>query len=143
MVRMIKGIQLFSVQKIFICLLISECHLTFTIIFYYHAVMNAFIQWKETTGDAYLTDTLSCFPFIEPNISPLPQGSLASIPINVLISFSSSFFSVNFLPLTCSIRNVLALLLTAPQEFIHKTCSILYVFIVLLLADPTTSTCPS
>ena len=47
--------------------------------------MNTFIQWKETISDAYLTDTPSCFPFIEPNISPLPQGSLASIPSNALI----------------------------------------------------------
>ena len=43
--------------KIFICFLISACHLTFTIIFYYHAVMNTFIQWQETISDAYFTDT--------------------------------------------------------------------------------------
>ena len=42
------------------------------IIFYYHAVMNTFIQWKETISDACLTDTPSYFPFIEPNISLLP-----------------------------------------------------------------------
>ena len=47
--------------------------------------MNTFIQWKETISDAYLTDTPSCFPLIEPNISPLPQGSLVSIPSNALI----------------------------------------------------------
>ena len=76
----------FNVKK-FICLLILWCHLTFTIIFYYHAVINTFIQWKETISDAYLTDTPSCFPFIDPNISPLPQRSLASIPSNTLILF--------------------------------------------------------
>ena len=62
----------------FICLLISACHLTFTITFYYHAVMNTFIQWQETISDAYLTDTPPCFPFIEPNISLLSQGGLAN-----------------------------------------------------------------
>ena len=59
--------------------------LTFTIIFYYHAVMNTFIQWQETISDAYLTDTPSYFPFIEPNVSLIPQASLASIPSNALI----------------------------------------------------------
>ena len=63
-------------------MLILACHLTFTVIFYYHVVMHTFIQWKETISDPYLTDTPSCFPFIEPNICPLPQGSLASIPSN-------------------------------------------------------------
>ena len=48
--------------------------------------MNTFIQWKETISDAYLRDTPLCFPFIEPDISPLPQESLASIPSNALIS---------------------------------------------------------
>ena len=38
--------------------------------------MNAFIQWQETISDAYLTDTPLYFPFIELNISFLPQGSL-------------------------------------------------------------------
>ena len=57
---------------------------TFTIIFYYHAVMNTFIQWQETISDTYLTDTSSCFPFIEPNISLLPQGGLATIQSNAL-----------------------------------------------------------
>ena len=47
--------------------------------------MNIFIQWQETISDAYLTDTPSYFPLIEPNISLLPQGSLASIPSNGLI----------------------------------------------------------
>ena len=74
-----------NVKKIFICLLISACHLTFTIIFHHHALMNTFIQWRKTISDTYLTDTLPCFPFIEPNISLLPQGSLASIPSNALI----------------------------------------------------------
>ena len=59
----------FNIKKIFICLLISGFHLTFTIIFYYHAVMNTFIQWQETINDAYLTDTSPYFPFIEPNVS--------------------------------------------------------------------------
>ena len=44
----------------------------FTIIFYYHAVMNTFTQWQETISDTYLTDTPPCFAFIEPNISLLP-----------------------------------------------------------------------
>ena len=84
---MIKGIQLFLMWKIFICPLISACHLTFTIIFYYHAVMNTFIQWQETISisDAYLANTPSYFPLIKPNVSLLPQGSLASIPSNALI----------------------------------------------------------
>ena len=47
-----------------------------------------FIQWKETIRDTYLTYapayTPSCFLFIEPNISLLPQGSLAIIPSNAL-----------------------------------------------------------
>ena len=73
--------------KIFICFLISACHLTFTIIFYCHAVMNTFIQWQETSSDTYLTCTPLCFPLIEPNISLLPQGSLASIPSNSLIIY--------------------------------------------------------
>ena len=62
-----------------------DVSLTFTITFYCHTVMNTFIQWQETISDAYLTDTPSYFPFIEPNISLLPQGSLASIPSNALI----------------------------------------------------------
>ena len=57
----------------------------FTIIFYYHAVMNTFIQWQETISDAFLTYTPSYFPFIEPNTSLLPQGSLASRPSKALI----------------------------------------------------------
>ena len=61
------------------------CHLTFTIIFYYHAVLNTFIQRQETINDTYLTDTPPCFPFIEPDISLLPQGSLVSIPSNALM----------------------------------------------------------
>ena len=93
--------------KIFICLLISACHLTFTIIFYYHAVMNTFIQWKEAISDAYLTGTLRVF--IEPNISLLPQGSLANVPSTERFDLLL-FFSVNFLPLTCFICNGLALL---------------------------------
>ena len=54
-------------------MLISACHLTFTIIFYYHAVMNTFIQWQETISisDAYLTNT-PYYPFVEPNVSLLP-----------------------------------------------------------------------
>ena len=55
----------FNVKNI--CFLISARHLTFTIIFYYHVVMNTFIQWQETISDAYLTYTPSYFPFIEPN----------------------------------------------------------------------------
>ena len=47
--------------------------------------MNTFIQWQETISDAYLTYTPSYFPFIQPNTSLLPQGSLASIPSNALI----------------------------------------------------------
>ena len=47
--------------------------------------MNTFIQWQETINDAYLTDTPSYFPLVEPNTSLLPQGSLASIPSNALI----------------------------------------------------------
>ena len=82
----------FNVQNI--CFLISACHLTFTIIFYYHVVMNTFIQWQETISDAYLTYTPSYFPFIEPNTSLLPEGSLASIPSNALI--------LNTKPLPCS-----------------------------------------
>ena len=87
-----------------------------------------FYPVEETISDAYLTDTPSYFPFIEPNISLLPQGSLASMPSNALIfaceaSFYFSFhfllfllfFSVNFLPLTFPIRNVLALLLAGPN----------------------------
>ena len=57
----------------------------YCIIFYYHAVMNIFIQWQKTISDTYLTYTPPCFPFIEPNVSLLPQGSLASIPSNALI----------------------------------------------------------
>ena len=67
---------------------ISMCQLTFTIIFYYHAVMNTFMPWQETISDTYLTYTPPCFPFIEPNISLLPQGSLASIPSNALIKIN-------------------------------------------------------
>ena len=48
--------------------------------------MNTFIQWQETISDAYLTDTPPYFPFIEPNVSLLPQGSLAGIPSNALIN---------------------------------------------------------
>ena len=44
---------------------------------------------------AHLTDTPPYFPFIEPNISPLPQGSLASIPSNALIE--QSFWLLVFL----------------------------------------------
>ena len=47
--------------------------------------MNTFIQLQETISDAYLTYTPSYFPFIKPNTSLLPQGSLASIPSNALI----------------------------------------------------------
>ena len=54
--------------------------------------MNTFMQWKETISDTYLTDTPPCFPFIEPNISLLPQGSLASIPSNALIEQLIFFF---------------------------------------------------
>ena len=46
-VRMIKGIHLFLMEKIFICFLISACRLTFTIIFYHHEVMNTFISDKR------------------------------------------------------------------------------------------------
>ena len=134
---MIKGIPLFSMQKIFICLLISACHLIFMIIFYCHEVINTFIQWKETISVTYLTDTPSCLPFIEANVYLLPQVRLTSIPRNaligrgeghmarglhcsrgsrkvsqlnffyiILLSHFLLFFSINFLPLTCSIRNV-------------------------------------
>ena len=59
----------------------------------YHGVINTFIQWQEAISDAYLTDTPSYFPFIEPNISLLPQGSLASMPSNALILINSlSYF---------------------------------------------------
>ena len=47
--------------------------------------MNIFIQWQASISDAYLTDTHPYFPFIELNISLLPQGSLASIPNKNLI----------------------------------------------------------
>ena len=69
---------------IFICFLILACHLTFTIIFYCDEVMNTFIQWQETISGVFLTDTLPYFPFIELDISLLPQGSLASIPSKAL-----------------------------------------------------------
>ena len=105
-VRMIKGIQLFSVSKMFNCLLISPCHLTFTIIFYYHAVMNTFIQWQETISDAYLTDTPSCFLFIEPNISPLPQGSLASVPSNALILLLQFGWSLDWQRIVSLLSNI-------------------------------------
>ena len=54
--------------------------------------MNTFIQWQETISDAYLTDTPPYFPFVEFNISLLPQGSLASIPSNdlIILTLSSS-----------------------------------------------------
>ena len=61
---------------------------------FYHAVMNTFIQQRETISGAYLTDTPLCFPFIEPDTSLLPQGSLASIPSNALILISSCFTKV-------------------------------------------------
>ena len=48
--------------------------------------MNTFIQWQETISDTYLTDTPPYFPFIELDISLLPQESLASIPSNALIN---------------------------------------------------------
>ena len=61
------------------------------------------IQWQETISDAYLTYTPLCFPFIEPNISLLPQGSLTSIPSNTLILCKYApqfrplvFYSINF-----------------------------------------------
>ena len=58
--------------------------------------MNTFIQWQETIiSDAYLTDTPSYFPFIEPNISLLPQGSLASIASNALIKTVGIDFDLN------------------------------------------------
>ena len=61
------------------------CHLTFTIIYHYHALMTTtFIQWQKTISDTYLTDTPPCFPFILPNTSLLPQGCLASIPSNAI-----------------------------------------------------------
>ena len=56
--------------------------------------MNTFIQWQETISDAYLTDTPSYFSFIEPNISLLPQGSLASIPSNALIFIFELYFAI-------------------------------------------------
>ena len=66
--------------------------------------MNTFIQWQETISDTYLTYTPPCFPFIEPNVSPLPQGSLASIASNALIvkgaqnpQFSFRIFPRDFL----------------------------------------------
>ena len=55
--------------------------------------MNIFIQWQETISDAYLTDTPSYFPLIEPNISLLPQGSLAGIPSNALIQLCIKCFA--------------------------------------------------
>ena len=76
--------------------------------------MNIFIQWQETISDAYLTDTPSYFPFIEPNISLLPQGSLASIPSNTLITESDFFdFSDNlfyFLTLQINLPDPLIML---------------------------------
>ena len=44
----------FNVKNIYLFPYISACHLTFTIIFYCHGVMNTFIQWQETISDAYL-----------------------------------------------------------------------------------------
>ena len=43
------------------------------IIFYYHAVLNTFIQKQATISDTYVTYTPPCFPFFHSFISPSPM----------------------------------------------------------------------
>ena len=91
---------IFNVKNI----LISACHLTFTIIFYYHAVMNTFIQWQETISDAYLTYTPSYFPFIKPkHITPSPRKPRKHTKQRFDFSEATAAFKATF-HLTISMR---------------------------------------
>ena len=87
-----------------------------------YAVMNTFIQWKETISDAYLTDTPLCFPFIEPNISPLLQGSLANIPSNTLIGVTSSPFLLGG-----TVKHYMPTYESEDPEFVQQFLKSLYV----------------
>ena len=93
--------------------------LRFTNCRYVGHLVNSFVSSCK-----YSRYTRPCLPYIEVIIFLLPQEGLVSIPSNALIFQFSSFFSLNVLPLTCSIGNVLILLLTASQELTHKTGSI-------------------
>ena len=77
------------------------CH----IIFYYHAVMNTFIQWQEIVYDKYSTHTP-------------PYFCLWGLQLAEFLLLY--FFSANFLPLTIiilfSTPDVLALLLSDPND---------------------------
>ena len=100
--------------------------LRFTNCHYVGHLVNSFVNSCK-----YSRYTRPCLPSIEAILFLLPQEGLVSIPSKALIFQFSSFFSLNFLPLTCSISNVLILLLTASQELIHKTGSIRNIFIGL------------
>ena len=56
----------------------------------------------------------TCFPFVEPNIPLLPQGSLASIPSNALITVTKPMH-VNF-----QVAHVVALASLYQDEFDMK-----------------------